>query len=663
MNSFTQRQTQSTLLSSDHTQLFLVMSDDLPYPSIEDQHLLLKGATHVDVAFLEEHLSEYSGVCCVIVLTYEMNVALFMQIDTVCERMNVPWVSFHVEQSTGWLGPMIIPGQTANYHDLIVRRLSAFDDPAVFQALITSSHTGNGQWLLTSVELRWMLSIFFAEIERWMQTSSCQLVGVEVEANPLSLSLIRHPILPLPERTFEKEIVGTSPGDMNLLVSERCGIVLRTVEIEHHPSIPAAVTTVQAHAAHMWWHYPTWHNDSTGVGSAFHDTTQVSVAAIAEAAERYAANCLPLAKPERATYAELCARDTYAVNPASLALFDTDMYAEEGCPFAPFTHDTPVYWVEGWSVSKSCSVWVPLSMVYVNWQMGHFDQPVVHDTFYPGIAAGATLEQAIVAGLEELIERDTMMIWWLNRPVVPALQLPTELSALWEGVPAQYGQHAWLIPLPNQFDIPVMAGVVANTQENLLNIGFACRPDPIQAGMKAWTEAITLQEGSRDINDPEGRVWAEVEAGTLADVFKPWRADRRYLDSYRADFRDITEQNAQQQLFLDSRAIEYVQPWVNVSVGQSIDQLPRLPDRTLATYQSRLEASNFEIIYVDLTTPDIAQSGLRVVRVLVPGLVPDFPAAFPHLGGGRIQQIPVALGWCDSPTQRDELNYFPMPHA
>ena len=41
-------------------------------------------------------------------------------------------------------------------------------------------------------------------------------------------------------------------------------------------------------------------------------------------------------------------------------------------------------------------------------------------------------------------------------------------------------------------------------------------------------------------------------------------------------------------------------------------------------------------ITVDVTTPDVAQTGLSVVRVVVPGLYGNAPAAFPYLGGPRM---------------------------
>ncbi|MEM8532720.1 MAG: YcaO-like family protein [Chloroflexota bacterium] len=448
------------------------------------------------------------------------------------------------------------------------------------------------------------------------------------------------------------------------LVNPRCGIVLRTVQKEHHPSIPSSLQTVQAHIAKMAWHYPSWQNDIISGGSTFGDYKGAYRAALGEAAERYCANYLCHSQVVRASYNDLCAEGQYALDPERMILFSEQLYAMPGCPLAPFTRSTTTYWVPGHSLTRECQIWLPLSFVYINWYTEpYIDAPVTHTPLYAGIAAGATFEQAILSGIEEWIERDITMVWWLNRHPLPTVQLPLTLAQLWEGSPTTLGQRAWLIPLPNEFGIPVMAGVVENTIEQLLTIGFACRHDPIQAALKAWTEALILQEGSRDLLDPQGAIAQAVTDGWFADMFKPWRAARNYLDDFRDDFRDVTHLLMQQQLFLDPRAIEQVRDWVETPTTLSFDELSQCPDRTLATYRQIIEARGYEIVWADVTTPDVAAAGLRVVRVLIPGLVPNFPAAFPPLGLGRVQSLPVQLGWREDALDEHELNYFPLPHA
>jgi ribosomal protein S12 methylthiotransferase accessory factor len=102
---------------------------------------------------------------------------------------------------------------------------------------------------------------------------------------------------------------------------------------------------------------------------------------------------------------------------------------------------------------------------------------------------------------------------------------------------------------------------------------------------------------------------------------------------------------------------------VDVPETRSIGSIPRVADRTSASYRERLERRGFEVFAVDLTTSDVAATDVRVARVIVPGLVPNTPAAFQPLGRGRVQQAAVTLGWRDRPLEEEALNTFPLPHA
>ncbi|HBL29018.1 MAG TPA: bacteriocin biosynthesis protein SagD, partial [Acidobacteria bacterium] len=74
-------------------------------------------------------------------------------------------------------------------------------------------------------------------------------------------------------------------------------------------------------------------------------------------------------------------------------------------------------------------------------------------------------------------------------------------------------------------------------------------------------------------------------------------------------------------------------------------------------------ARGFRAISVDVTTPDVQAAGLCVVRVIVPGLYPNAPAAFPFLGGRRLYEEPAALGWLPAPLTEADLVRVPLPHT
>ena len=101
--------------------------------------------------------------------------------------------------------------------------------------------------------------------------------------------------------------------------------------------------------------------------------------------------------------------------------------------------------------------------------------------------------------------------------------------------------------------------------------------------------------------------------GGDGDYLKPWRPDRAYQDSYRKDFRDVVQLLCQEQFHLDPRTREHVAPWIDVPTERTYAELPTLPDRTLDTYRRIIEDHGLQIYTADLTTPDIALCGLRIM--------------------------------------------------
>ncbi len=598
-----------------------------------------------------------------VVVRAHLDTMLFQRLDTWSQKHNTCWVPFHLDQGSGWLGPLIVPKTTATYHDLLVRRCAVAESNATFHALTALPEMGTQDHLPPHAELTWMLSVLFTELERWRETRICQLLSAEIEADPVALMLRRYPVLPLPDRQLQGFPDCRSTG-ADVLVNARSGIIIRTVEVEHVDFVPNSLRTVQTHVAYMGWHNPNWQNDTICGGSTFGNRAHARQAAIGEAVERYCGSTMGTAQPIRATYNQLLANGEYALDPEQLVLFSDRVYQRPNCSLKPFSRDTVTYWVRGYSLTREQAAWLPVSLVYFNWDRRRFrDLPLTNWLNYAGIAAGQTQEHALVSAIEELIERDTTMVWWYNRPSLPALHLPAELQQLWHRCLQQHGQRAWAIHLPNEFNIPVIAGVVDHTREQLLTIGFACRPDPAEATCKSWSEALILEESAYDLTLQNGRADQSVRAGWLPDVYKPWRADRMYLDDCRADFSDVRHLMTQLQIALDPSLIQQIRPWVDLPARYHLIDIPTLPDRSLATYRQRLEARGYELFFTDITLPDIALTGLCVVRVIIPGLVPNTPAAFPPLGRERIQQTAVQLGWRHTPLQEDELNYLPMPHA
>ena len=70
-------------------------------------------------------------------------------------------------------------------------------------------------------------------------------------------------------------------------------------------------------------------------------------------------------------------------------------------------------------------------------------------------------------------------------------------------------------------------------------------------------------------------------------------------------------------------------------------------------HRALVEAKGMEFLVLDQTRPDIA---MPVVRVIVPGL----RHFWERLAPGRLYDVPVAMGWRDTPLAEGELNPAPV---
>ncbi|WP_407319890.1 YcaO-like family protein [Isoptericola halotolerans] len=599
--------------------------------------------------------------------------ATLVALDRLCSDARTPWVALEVTRSVIWLGPFVEPGLGASYEDLADRRTAAAYDAEAHRALRSPAVGGDagspprhlGDALRTALAL--LASRGRDEAPRdadepggaGLDGPPRDPVGDQVWQIAADGTVSVHPVLPLPARVLS----GSRPHTIDDLVDPVTGLVQRTRDVTHHPSLPPSLATAQSDVCNMR-RVSRWANNTSCQGSAFGDPVQARASAVGEAAERYCGNLLDTLPVTFDSYTNLRRRSTRALDPASLVLYSDAQYDTPGFPFVRMAPDLAMHWVPGRSLTTGEELLVPASMVYVNWfTAGYSAAPVTNFCPFAGIAAGPSLDYAVTSALEEIIERHVTMVWWLNAHPIDATD-PGDLAHVWDDVPAEHGQRPSLVMLDNEFGVPVAAGVLHNDVDTLVNVGFACRDTPEAAASKAWTEACTLQEGSRDLLRADGAHWDAMRRGELnSRSFKPWRADRRYLDSYRADMRDCDDLMVQQQVHLDPRAVARVAPLLERPVTRTLADTPSLTERTPAAYQAALEAAGHEVVVVDITSPDVASTGMRVVRAIVPGTVGNAPAAFPFLGGRRVQDLAVELGWRTTALAESELNVFPVPHA
>ncbi len=461
------------------------------------------------------------------------------------------------------------------------------------------------------------------------------------------------------------------PAAHRRLVDERLGVIRRLVDYPMPPWFPPALVTRGADVANSL-DPQHWHADRAAIGASFHDPAGAGVAAIGEAVERYCGNYVPTGLLH-GSYSSLTAQGHRVLDPESIVLFSAEQYATPGFPFVPFTRDLDVLWTVGRDLHDDGPCLLPASLVYCNVHVSptRAAEPATNGLVYAGIAAGPDRWFAEASALEELVERDATALWWHSGAAPEGLDVdddPRLVSALAvRDVPARVGYHFFTIP--TRFDTAVVGCLLHDRTLDVVGAGFACRPDPGEAALKACAEAIGTWFYSTGILDPDGAIWQAIAAGALDPrAYKPYRADRRYLDDFRPDYRDVIDLGAQMQYHLDPRTRPLVARIIQTPRRRSLPApTPAAVGQDPAVRRSRLLADlahhQMRAYAVDVTTPDIAGVGLHVARVITPDLTTNAPAAAPYLGGDRIRTEAHRLGLVDGPLREDDLVRAPMPHV
>lgn len=460
------------------------------------------------------------------------------RIDDLCTELGLRWLPLRRERGRAVLGPAVVPGTTADFADVRDRRLSAARDPRIVEAIATAPQTNGPR--TRPADARWIFGQLDAHLERWIADGT---PVAETDLDPATFTQVSRTVLPVPTRPRP---VVRGDAEADLLVDEQVGVVTGVQELAPLTGTPAALRVCAVDVADMR-RVADWHNDRQAFGTSWGDFDTARRSAVGEAVERYctsraARRPAPVRQPRRPAPGR-GTRTRPAPPPPVLA----SPVPHRGLPLRTVHRGLRVRLDRGPQLDhrrervgrrrpSSPTTRPTRSATAIRW--------------WPHAAAGVNEEHAVTSGLEEVIERDTTMVWWANAARLPRLPLTDRIRELVADSLDAY--ELTLIHLDNEFGIPVVAAVVRDRATGWLTIGFATRPDPRDAAEKALAEGFTLHHTCHYLDD--GKVLAQGQADLphLGNL-KPYRADRRYLDSYREDFADVRDLLCQQQLHLDPR--------------------------------------------------------------------------------------------------------------
>jgi thiazole/oxazole-forming peptide maturase SagD family component len=245
-----------------------------------------------------------------------------------------------------------------------------------------------------------------------------------------------------------------------------------------------------------------------------------------------------------------------------------------------------IRWVCAHSLDGNRPVWVPASAVFVPYT-NQWGEPILELQNSVGIAAYTTRDEAVLHGLAEVLERDACLRAWRWRLSVEAIH---------DHPIAVDGLH--LARVPSDSGLQVVAAFLERGEPPLTSTGMAARPSLRDAARHSTLEALLSQLWLRDWLAANGHEHPCVPRTMI---------DNAVAHAVRGDLRSSRRRWLRPGCSAEARGTT---PWATV-----LDRSP-------------------QACFIDLTTPDVAAAGIRVVRVLVPEKVlSDDDALRPRLGG------------------------------
>jgi ribosomal protein S12 methylthiotransferase accessory factor len=360
-----------------------------------------------------------------------------------------------------------------------------------------------------------------------------------------------------------------------------------------------------------------WTQVCLGKGLA---AVQARASALCEAVERYAAF---YQGDEAVVYGAAEELDAPAVAPAALAHFSPGQLggpASQRPPHAAPATDRqapppPRWWVPAWSLTADARRYLPLGFCLAH-------TPVAsqcHVTWTSnGCAAGNTVEEAILQGFLELVERDAAAIWWYGRVRRRAVALHTVDAESRRRLSHSCGPQwtCWMLDITHDMGIPVVVAVGRHGESGEWALGFGCSTDLRLACERALTEIGQLIAAGKHV--------AVAPSGTARNI----QTDQECREALAFLYPLETEGEVQPPLAAPAA----------VSIADEI-----------ARCVAAARGLGLETIVYDHTRPDIP---LHTVKVVVPGLC----HIWPERANPRLRDVPVAMGWRDEPLAECQLN-------
>lgn len=423
------------------------------------------------------------------------------------------------------------------------------------------------------------------------------------------------------------------------LVDSRVGIISQLEERPPEPGDPAFyhVYTCAANVSRL-----VTYENFRHCGGASTVLEHAVAKGVGEAVERYCSaiyesSDLPLTSADSAPFE--------CIDPSVLELYRPQDYALPDFYWAPFLSSTPVRWAPCTDVLGGKEVHVPASMVHIPYYYhpSQYDPPILQP-ISTGLACHMGVFHAACAGVLEVLERDAVTISWQAELSLPHI-IPETLS------PANFDALERL----------ERAGFKVTILNATMDHGIPTVLSVLETDMV--TQPAVVVAGSANL-DPERAVRASLEELAHTRRYSHMVKSYNPLKDPGPGYCHVKDQAAHLAFWAEHVHREKIGFLLRSEDRIEFEELPNLDlghaGENLMVLCRSMDSLGYRVLLADLTTPEVRDLGLAVVRAVVPGMHPLFLGhSHRATGGTRLWEVPGRIGLRG---RKPEDGDNPLPH-
>lgn len=365
-------------------------------------------------------------------------------------------------------------------------------------------------------------------------------------------------------------------------------------------------------------------NISHGFGGSEDEKTAVSCA-IYEAIEHY---CILNERRRLFVHGAHNKLKNRAIDPLRFEAFSQSQLSMKKNKKFVVNNNISINWLGGYSLTNKRKVLIPASLAYANYNSGDYFEPIIRTPISTGAACGPTKYFAIYRGLCEIIERDSYMISFLPEMPRKVVDITKKDGDVFEFVNRfkKYGLEIYFIDTTLDTGVFSTVSIVVDRTGcgPAVCAGLGSGLEPKNAIKTSAIEAIRRYTSARALYFQSGN----------------YKIPKRYSFDW----------------FLWKKQLIWSSPHMIKRVYEIIEHSKKVPlppastlfknDREKVLYLTeRLGKLGCEIVYIDMTIPEIKPYGLKVVKTLCPEMVPFWhDERHPYLGAKRLREVPKKYG-------------------